>query len=145
MRLVLFLVLVAGLGISGCSNELLITEVPFPGCNSVQLFLEDRVRSFASDNITNISIEVGDDCLIISFEAPRCEDNEWALAMVASTEIGETNPPERSVRFLLDNSRGCLDVEQGVSQFDLTPLRVEGDTIVTLNVLGTGQTVTYQY
>ncbi|MTB50460.1 hypothetical protein [Lewinella sp. W8] len=145
MRLRCCLLLIACGWIAGCEKNDLVWEPPPLACNPIQIFREEQVSSFTSDELSILSLSAGDECLTVSFRAARCEESNWELSLAASSLVLGTDPPERSIRFLLNNAEGCPTVEQGVAEFDVTSLRLAGESTVILNVVGTDLSVAYNF
>lgn len=94
--------------------------------------------------ITNIEI-IEENCLLIEFYASGCDGNSWEYKLIDSSDIAESSPEQRFLKFELTNNEACLAVFSRSVMYNLIPLKIEGSNEIILNINGFEDSITYTY
>jgi hypothetical protein len=92
--------------------------------------------------INNLSIE--GDCLKINFGASGCDGSSWKIQLIDSEQILESFPPQRIIKFSLDNKEACEAFFTKEISFDISKLQVDGGKVY-LNIANTEHQILYEY
>lgn len=125
----------------GCTNG----DEPGPnGCDLGTVISQELYREAPSDEATINSLEIEGDCMRINFSASGCSGESWKITLIDSGSILESDPPQRNLRFSLDNNELCEAFITKNLTFNIKNLRVEGGR-VQLNLTNSGDQVLYEY
>lgn len=125
----------------GCTNG----DEPGPnGCDLGTVISQELYRKAPSDEATINSLEIEGDCMRINFSASGCSGESWKITLIDSGSILESDPPQRNLRFSLDNNELCEAFITKNLTFNIKNLRVEGGR-VQLNLTNSGDQVLYEY
>jgi hypothetical protein len=97
------------------------------------------------DPVEILDFSINKNCLIFSYSATGCNGNSWALELIDSGEVAESQPPRRNIVFVLHNDETCENNVTGETSFDVSPLKVEGNNSVYLVLQNTGEEILYEY
>ena len=114
------------------------------GCDQGTVISQELYRNSPSDEATINSIEIEGDCMRINFSASGCSGESWKITLIDSGSILESDPPQRNLRFSLDNNELCEAFITKNLTFNIKNLRVEGGR-VQLNLTNSGDQVLYEY
>ena len=123
---------------------------------------DDDVRSSTScDEITTVdnelyqnaqsayysfgNVEINGDCLLVTISASGCSGSSWDLELIGSEGVMESFPVQRNIKAVLDNNEACLAVFSREWTFDLSPLQVDGEDQVILNLQDFSEPILYSY
>lgn len=125
----------------GCTNG----DEPGPnGCDLGTVISQELYREAPSDEATINSLKIEGDCMRINFSASGCSGESWKITLIDSGSILESDPPQRNLRFSLDNNELCEAFITKNLTFNIKNLRVEGGR-VQLNLTNSGDQVLYEY
>ena len=125
----------------GCTNG----DEPGPnGCDLGTVISQELYRKAPSDEATINSLEIEGDCMRINFSASGCNGESWKITLIDSGSILESDPPQRNLRFSLDNNELCEAFITKNLTFNIKNLRVEGGR-VQLNLTNSEDQVLYEY
>ena len=125
----------------GCTNG---DESGPNGCDLGTVISQELYRKAPSDEATINSLEIEGDCMRINFSASGCSGESWKITLIDSGSILESDPPQRNLRFSLDNNELCEAFITKNLTFNIKNLRVEGGR-VQLNLTNSGDQVLYEY
>jgi hypothetical protein len=111
-------------------------------------FIDDSLfDNGESSTFSPTAITVEGDCLSLTFGASGCSGDTWSFDLVGRTYFPETLPPQirRPLRLLLQNEEDCRAFFTRTVQFDITELRVPGETAVIIDLVNSDLTVRYGY
>ncbi len=114
------------------------------GCDQGTVISQELYRNSPSDEATINSLEIEGDCLKINFSASGCNGESWKITLIDSGSILESDPPQRNLRFSLENNELCEAFITRDLTFNIKNLRVEGGR-VQLNLTNSGDQVLYEY
>lgn len=114
------------------------------GCDLGTVISQELYRNSPSDEATINSLEIEGDCLKINFSASGCNGESWKITLIDSGSILESDPPQRNLRFSLENNELCEAFITRDLTFNIKNLRVEGGR-VQLNLTNSGDQVLYEY
>ena len=114
------------------------------GCDLETVISQEQYRNAPSDELTINSLEIEGDCLKINFSASGCDGESWKIVLIDSGSILESDPPQRNLRFSLDNNELCEAFITRDLTFNIKNLRVEGGR-VQLNLTNSDDQVLYEY
>ena len=125
----------------GCTNG----DEPGPnGCDLGTVISQELYREAPSDEATINSLEIEGDCMRINFSASGCNGESWKITLIDSGSILESDPPQRNLRFSLENNELCEAFITRDLTFNIKNLRVEGGR-VQLNLTNSEDQVLYEY
>jgi len=112
--------------------------------------LNTIVSSLAYQNSTSDPVAISfnaitEDCLALDYTASGCDGSSWEVELVASEDILEANPPQRNLKFILNNQELCTAVIQKEMTFDITNLQVANNNSVLLNIDEITEPILYEY
>ncbi|WP_053991724.1 hypothetical protein [Mangrovimonas sp. TPBH4] len=131
-------------GMISCDNNDDDNSATPSNCDQEAVISSEEYVSAPADPLFIHSMEIDDDCLLISFSASGCDGNTWELKLVDSGAILESNPPQRNLRLSLQNLEVCDAVISKTLSFDISELQVQGDQ-VRLNIVNSGEGILYMY
>ena len=88
---------------------------------------------------------ITENCLALDYTASGCDGSSWEVLLIASEDILEANPPQRNLKFILNNQEICTAVIQQEMTFDITNLQVANNNTVLLNIDGITEPILYEY
>ncbi|MAB49358.1 MAG: hypothetical protein CMC05_12085 [Flavobacteriaceae bacterium] len=121
------------------------TSLPQSNCSSFVAIDGFTYENSATSPYSINSVSINNDCLVIEVSASGCDGNTWDMQLVDSEEVSESNPPQRYVKFFLINTEDCLAVVDRARSFDLSPLQIEGENEIIINVDDYSDPVIYTY
>ncbi len=134
------LVFVFLLVISACSSDDNTTS----NCDQIIIIDSNQYKNSPNDHLTVNSLEINDNCLKISFSSGGCSGDTWALKLIDSEAILESNPPQRNLRLSLKNEELCEAYITKEITFDINKLQVDGNKVL-LNLTNSGDQILYEY
>ncbi|AOW19690.1 DUF4377 domain-containing protein [Urechidicola croceus] len=99
------------------------------------------------ENISTYTInsaEIINNCLHISFSSSGCDSDTWQFELIGSEDVLESYPPQRRIKFTLDNQDECLAFFNVDVTFDISQLKVEGNELI-LHLDEWDEPLIYQY
>lgn len=120
-------------------------SAPPTNCGALALIDSFSYENAATSPYTINSVIVNEDCLILNFTATGCDGSTWITQLSDSSEISESDPPQRAVKLFLINNEACLAEVTQVRSFDLTALQIEGINEVIINIDDYSEPITYTY
>ncbi len=137
----LFLLALIPILLIRCTNG----DGPDPnGCDLGTVISQELYRNAPSDEVTINSFEIEGDCLKINFSASGCSGESWKITLIDSGSILESDPPQRNLRFSLENNELCEAFITRDLTFNIKNLRVEGGR-VQLNLTNSEDQILYEY
>jgi hypothetical protein len=94
-------------------------------------------------SIENVSID--QDCLSISIADSGCNPDNWEVNLLTTSAVLESLPVQKSLKVEVINDEACLAVFQKTKSFDLTPIQIEGESEIILNIEGWDMMMVYTY
>jgi hypothetical protein len=134
------LVFVFLLVISACSSDDNTTS----NCDQITIIDSNQYKNSPNDHLTINSLEINDNCLKINFSSGGCSGDTWALNLIDSESILESNPPQRNLRLSLKNEELCEAYITKEITFDINKLQVDGNKVL-LNLTNSGDQILYEY
>ncbi len=87
-------------------------------------------------------LEIIDDCLRVKYSSSGCTAESWNLRLIGSQYVAYSYPPQRNIRFVLENNELCEAHFTREMTFDISPFR-SNDEAMLLNVIGTEHQLMY--
>lgn len=115
-------------------------------CDSfINIVSEDQFNTpdDADFNIENVVIN--QDCLNISIVDSGCNADNWEVNLLTTSSVMESNPVQKALKVRLINDQACLAVFQKTKTFDLTPIQIEAENEIILDIEGWSTSVNYTY
>ena len=137
------LLLVATIGMTSCWNDNDNDEAQTQ-CDQLVLISSETFISASADPLFVHSVEIDDDCLLISFSASGCDGNTWEVELIDSDVIMESQPHQRNLRLSLLNLELCDAVISKTISFDVSELQVNGNQL-QLHLVNSGYEILYTY
>lgn len=113
-------------------------------CDQVAIVDQDLYDNAPSSQLTIEEIEIVDDCLRVRFSASGCSGESWKLRLIGSEQVNYSQPPQRDIRFVLENDELCQAYFTKEMTFDITALRSNGEAML-LNVIDSEQGLLYNH
>lgn len=121
------------------------TSFPESNCASFVAIDGFSYGNSATSPYTINNVSINEDCMVIEFSASGCDGNTWDMQLIDSDVVSDSSPPQRYVKFFLVNTEDCLAVVDRIRSFDLTPLQIEDESEIIINVDEYSGSVTYMY
>ncbi len=134
------------LTLSNCSKTASVTiDPPMPAeCDNPVLVDADLYQNAPSDEFQFQSATIDGNCLkMIVRYGGGCELVTFQL--IDAAVIMESLPVQRNIRLSLIDEDECEALITRELYFDLTPLKMEGNSKIILNLQGFPESLTYQY
>ncbi len=113
------------------------------GANTVVIDSE-RYAHATGDPFTFESVKIsGDEIQITIRYGGGCR--EVYAGLVDGGSVAYSNPPQRTMKMILDDRDGCEALMKKMFSFDLKPIRLQGTNKVQLRLDGWGETLLYTY
>lgn len=97
------------------------------------------------DEVFILEAEIVGDCINLLFGASGCDGETWTVAMYDAGVVAESFPVQRFLRFGINNSEECQAYITKSTSYDLSELKVEGNSAVLLNLGGWEEQLRYEY
>lgn len=114
-------------------------------CDEVATVDNDMYQNTQTAFYSFGNVEISEDCLSITISASGCSGDSWELELIGSEDVMESFPVQRNIKAVLTNNEACLAVFSREWTFDLTPLQVDGESQVTLNLQDFSEPILYSY
>lgn len=98
-----------------------------------------------NDYVQIQSAEINDDCLKITYAASGCDGSHWSVILIDSSELIESNPPQRRLRLSLDNNEDCEALITQSKSFDISAIQSDAYNRIILNLDGFDGELWYDY
>lgn len=134
------------LAVSNCgkSSSVIIDPPVAATCDNPVLIDADLYENAPSDEFLFQSATIDGNCLkMIVRYGGGCEAVTFQLIDAAA--IMESLPVQRNIRLSLKDEDDCEALVTRELYYDLTPLQVEGNSKIILNLQGFPESLTYQY
>ncbi len=96
-----------------------------------------------SDSYTINEVNISGDCLVINYSGSGCDGNSWKLDLIDSGAVAESEPPQRSIRFLLEDKEDCEAYITKEISFNISDLK-DDDASYILNIQDYDSTILYE-
>ena len=138
-KISLLLVFFGILFISSCNND--DGTATGSDCVMTKIIDENTFNELSTENYQLDNIILNDNCMEITLTSTGCDGKTWELNLYGL----ETTTIEKPVKLELINEETCLAIVKKTISFNLTPLRVEGQNEVLINIEGWNEPIIYQY
>lgn len=125
--------------LSSCKSEPLDLDTE---CALEAQINEELLNGGSSDDYTLENVHLDGDCMTIVFSAGGCSGDFWNCNLVGSSMLQESDPPQRTIRLLLNNTELCEAWITRDISFDISDFK-EG-TAVVLNLVGYDEGILYE-
>ncbi len=106
-------------------------------CDSfIDIVSEDQFNTPGDADFNIKNVVINQDCLSISIVDSGCNADNWEVTLLTTSSVMESNPIQKALKIKLINNQACLAVFQKTKTFDLTPIQVEGEDEIILNIEG---------
>lgn len=127
----------------GCGDATVLTE-PEPCAISVEI--DDQIYDQAKSASFSIqSSSLNGNCLQLVISSSGCDGARWVTSLYGSTAIAESSPEQRYIRLILENDEECDAVIERDYEFDISPLQIENNGQLIINLQGLDETISYEY
>ncbi|WP_117884587.1 hypothetical protein [Aureibaculum luteum] len=115
-------------------------------CNFIsEIILEDDFNGINTSNYKITDVELKNDCLEITFGSSGCGPDLWEENLYSVDAFYTVFPLQRALKMKLINEELCLTVFQKTVSFDITPIQIDGQSELQLNIYGWNEQITYEY
>lgn len=120
-------------------------DVDYPTiCDQQVIISKITYHTIQSDHFYLLSADMNGDCLTIQFAASGCDGSRWRVKLIDSGVLLYSDPPQRNLRFILENIEMCDALIVKEISFDVKKLRVSGNEVL-LNLSNSDIQITYKY
>ena len=139
------LLILCSIILSSCNkSDAVAVDPPLPECDNSAIVDADLYQNGPADEYFFQSALIDGNCLKMTVRyGGGCEDVVFQL--IDSGAIMESFPIQRNIRLSLEDNDNCEALVTQELSFDLTPLQVEGNSKVILNLQGSQDNLTYNY
>ncbi len=133
------------LSLTGCKKDDVSCSCQDPApCDQMAVVDDDLFANGPDDEFFPQEVRIEGDCLYLRFQySGGCEEVDYQL--LSGTTVAYSLPPQRTIRFSLDDDDPCEALPVVEATFNLRPFRVAGQETVVLNFEGWGESLTYIY
>lgn len=115
-------------------------------CNvSSEIISSEDFSAVSTSNYAITKVEIIDDCIEITFGSSGCGTELWEEHLFSVDSFYTIFPLQRDLKMKLINEELCEAYFIKTVSFDLTPLQIDGQNIVPLNIYGWNEQVSYEY
>ena len=116
-------------------------------CDLTSQIIENEVfQDIETYNYQINNVVLNQNCLEITLTSSGCDGNTWEMNLYSTDNFYDPiYPLQRAVKLELINNEICLAIIQKTISFDLTPLQIEEQNEVPLNIEGWEEQIIYQY
>ena len=114
-------------------------------CDSQAVIDPSVFQQIPTDNYTITSVVLNGNCLEVKVSSSGCDPNNWTMNIKAVPSVTAISPHLVHVKVELINNEECLAVFEKTRSFDLTPLQIQGQTSIQLQIEGWNIPVIYNY
>ncbi|GLR15615.1 hypothetical protein [Portibacter lacus] len=130
------------LSIVSCEKEM--ATPPLPNCDENTEINADEYQNAMTEGVEIMKVEIVDQCLNITYSASGCSGDSWKVSLIDSGDILESMPPQRNLKFSLENQEVCLAFITKTTSFDISNLQIEGNSVV-LNINDSDENILFEY
>lgn len=91
------------------------------------------------------SVVLNGDCLEITVSSSGCDPNNWSMNLVTVPSTATVVPQLYHAKVELINDEVCLAVFQKTKSFDLTPLKIQSQNKIQVDIDGWNTPIIYSY
>jgi len=115
-------------------------------CNvSSEIISSEDFSAVSTSNYAITKVEINEDCIEITFGSSGCGTELWEEHLFSVDSFYTIFPLQRDLKMKLINEELCEAYFIKTVSFDLTPLQIDGQNIVPLNIYGWNEQVIYEY
>ena len=115
-------------------------------CNvSSEIISSEDFSAVSTSNYAITKVEIIDDCIEITFGSSGCGTELWEEHLFSVDSFYTIFPLQRDLKMKLINEELCEAYFIKTVSIDLTPLQIDGQNIVPLNIYGWNEQVSYEY
>ena len=115
-------------------------------CNvSSEIISSEDFSAVSYSNYVITKVEINEDCIEITFGSNGCGTELWEEHLFSVDSFYTIFPLQRDLKMKLINEALCEAYFIKTVSFDLTPLQIDGQNIVPLNIYGWNEQVSYEY
>ena len=127
---------------TGCSDS---DEPGNSLCDELTIVSQSEFDNAPNDFVTIVSTQLIGDCLTIEYASSGCDGESWVVLLIDSGQVAESFPVQKTLRLSLDNKEVC-DANIGQTKtFDLTPIQVNNENQILINLNGFDSKILYEY
>ena len=113
-------------------------------CNvSSEIISSEDFSAITNTNYGISEVKINEDCIEITFGG--CGTELWEEHLFSVDSFYTIFPLQRDLKMKLINEEDCEAYFIKTVSFDLTPLQIDGQNIVPLNIYGWNEQVSYEY
>ena len=106
-------------------------------CNvSSEIISSEDFSAVSTSNYAITKVEINEDCIEITFGSSGCGTELWEEHLFSVDSFYTIFPLQRDLKMKLINEELCEAYFIKTVSFDLTPLQIDGQNIVPLNIYG---------
>lgn len=91
------------------------------------------------------SVIINENCIEIKISSSGCDPNNWTMNFKTVPSTTAVSPHLFHAKVELINNEECLAVYEKTRSFDLTPLQIQGQNSIQLQIQGWNTPVIYNY
>ena len=115
-------------------------------CNVLsEIISSEAFSAVSTTNYEITKVEINEDCIEITFGSSGCGTELWEEHLFSVDDFYTIFPLQRDLKMELINEELCEAYFIKTVSFNLTPLQIDGQNIVPLNIYGWNEQVSYEY
>lgn len=137
----LYLLSSAVLACIACSENGTVVTCDYTAVINKDKFDQNTPTAFSG--ISNVTLQ--DDCLRLTLTDSGCDGSTWDIAFVDSGDIAESLPVQRFVKIFVTNEELCTAIINREISIDISPLKVENESSLNLNIENYAEQILYEF
>jgi hypothetical protein len=122
------------------------SEEPETDCDAfIQILGQDEFNAITDVEFSIEVVSINQDCLSITISDSGCSPDNWEVNLLTTEAVLESDPLQKILKVEVVNNEACLAVFSKTKTFDLTPVHVEGESEMILNIEGWNTQMSYTY
>jgi hypothetical protein len=110
-----------------------------------EIISEEDFNAINTSNYVITEIELNNNCLKITFGSTGCGTELWEENLLSTDAFYTVIPLQRAIKMELINDELCQTEFLKTVSFDLTPLQIDGQNELPLNIEGWNEQINYEY
>lgn len=112
---------------------------------SSEIISSEDFSAVSTSNYVITKLEINEDCIEITFGSSGCGTELWKEHLFSIDDFYTIFPLQRDLKMELINEESCEAYFIKTVSFNLIPLQLEGQDLLSLNIYGWNEQVSYEY
>jgi len=111
----------------------------------IQILSQNEFNALEDAEFSIEDVSINQDCLSVTIGDSGCNPENWGINLLTTDAVMESKPPQKNLKIEVVNNEACLAVFEKTKTLDLTPIQVEGEDDIILNIEEWNIAVNYTY